>query len=123
MDDKLRGILNTLGLRIDPATDSVLQSVRDNIILNSPTHVAPVSASNVETSHSLTAGKKHIYIKNYGDKPVFWGGSGVTVNNGQELRPKQGWFFPNCASGFTVYFICNGTDTTNIRTTEFADGS
>lgn len=121
MEQNIRGILNTIDTRIDPATDGVIQSIRDNGILGSPDHITAIAVTAVATSHTITAGYKHLYLINTGSKTVYWGGSGVDSTDGIPINPYGGWWFFNVTSGFKVYLVCAAAESSTIRGVEFAE--
>ena len=114
MDEHIRRIKNLTGTLINPATEDTLLEISGLNTLASPVTKPLVACSNVRTSYTISAGKHTLIIRNTGAKILAWGGSTVTYDTGDKLVPTEGYLFKGCVDGFTVYFICNGADTTNI---------
>jgi hypothetical protein len=119
LDNHGRWLTDSSGNKISPSEEGTVESIRDNVILASPTHKDALAVPDTEVSYTITAGKKHLLIQNTGSKIVYWGGTGLTDAKGYKLTPMGSYLFTNVASGFKVYFICSTGENSTVRGVEF----
>lgn len=83
-------------------------------------HRTPLTINNTAQEVTIGTGKRTIEFMNTGTKIIYYGGSGVTSANGIKLFSNQGKTFGNVKDTFSIYFVCDGAETSTLRIVEFA---
>lgn len=83
-------------------------------------HRTPLTINNTAQEITIGTGKRTIEFMNTGNKIAYYGGTGVTSANGIKLFPNQTKTFGNVKDTFSIYFVCDGADTAELRIVEFA---
>lgn len=83
-------------------------------------HRTPLTINSTAQEVTIGAGKRTIEFMNTGDNVIYYGGSGVTSTNGIKLFSNQLKPFSNVKDTFSIYFVCDGVETSTLRIVEFA---
>ena len=82
-------------------------------------HRTPLTINSTAQEVTIGAGNRTIEFMNTGDNVIYYGGSGVTSTNGIKLFPNLTKVFANVKDTFSIYFVCDGSETSTLRICEF----
>lgn len=82
-------------------------------------HRTAITATSAAQEITISTGKRTIELQNTGTNVIYYGGSGVTSANGLKLFPNQVKPFSNVKDDFSIYLVCDGAETSEVRIVEY----
>lgn len=82
-------------------------------------HRTALTINSTAQEVTIGTGKRTIEFMNTGNNVIYYGGSGVTSTNGIKLFPNQLKTFANVKDTFSIYFSCDGAETSTLRICEY----
>ncbi len=88
-------------------------------LMGSPSHKTPMTVTDSPQSLTVTSGKAHLEIFVVGNNDIYFGGSGVSSNNGRPVYSGSGKIWNDVKDDFKVYLVCASGETSEIRIIEY----
>lgn len=96
-----------------------LSQIGDGYKIGAGSHATPITVTSAFAQFVMSAGKRSVEFYNIGTQDAFYGGSGVTIDNGLPIEFKGQKSWSNLASGWSVYICCSSDETTELRVVEY----
>lgn len=113
-DKSLEPLLNSGDFQGDGAKVTAIAEI------GAVSHRTPITINNTAQQITIAGNKGSIEFENTGSKVMYRGGLGVTSSNGLKFFPRNKLRFTKVKSTFSIYFVTDGADTSELRINEYS---